>query len=133
MDETESTVKKIKFEHVTLLPESVQKINSWLEQVSFKKKGVKISRKQFVNWLIEKMPENLSSSDLSSLIDKFFDERKLLRQLLRESSKAKAEGREDAGFELVVKTKKPENVVQNQSVKSDNISDNDPPITIENE
>ena len=52
------------------------------------------------------MPENLSSSDLASLIDHFFDERKLLRLLLRESTKAKAEGREDAGFELVVKTKK---------------------------
>lgn len=109
MDEIENKSEKIKFEHVTLLPDSSQKINSWLEQVSFKKKGVKISRKQFVNWLIEKMPENLSSSDLSSLIDRFFDEQKLLRQLLRESVKAKAEGREDAGFELVVKTKKPEN------------------------
>ena len=109
MSELEEIVKKPKLEHVALKPESSQKINAWIEQVSLKKKGVKISRKQFVNWLIEKMPENLSSSDLASLIDHFFDERKLLRLLLRESAKAKAEGREDAGFELVVKTKKPEN------------------------
>lgn len=109
MDELENKIQKPKIEHVGLFLESSQKINAWLEQVSLKKKGVKISRKQFVNWMIEKMPENLSSSDLSSLIDKFFDERKLLRQLLRESEKAIAEGRDDAGFELVVKTKKPEN------------------------
>ena len=109
MDESENEIEKIKFEHVVLMPESSQKIKLWIEQVGLKKKGVKISRKQFVNWLIEKMPENLSSSDLSSLIDNFFDERKLLRQLLRESTKARAEGREDAGFELVVKTKRPEN------------------------
>jgi len=109
MSESDEIVQKPKLEHVALKPESSQKINAWIEQVSLKKKGVKISRKQFVNWLIEKMPENLSSSDLASLIDHFFDERKLLRLLLRESAKAKAEGREDAGFELVVKTKKPEN------------------------
>ena len=109
MSELEEIVQKPKLDHVALNRESSQKINAWIDQVSLKKKGVKISRKQFVNWLIEKMPENLSSSDLASLIDHFFDERKLLRLLLRESAKAKAEGREDAGFELVVKTKKPEN------------------------
>lgn len=109
MSEAEEIFQKPKLDHVALKPESSRKINAWIEQVSLKKKGVKISRKQFVNWLIEKMPENLSSSDLASLIDHFFDERKLLRLLLRESAKAKAEGREDAGFELVVKTKKPEN------------------------
>lgn len=108
MDEIDKKIEKPKLEHVSLVSESSRKINAWLEQVSLKKKGVKISRKQFVNWLIEKTPENLSSTDLSSLIDKFFDEQKLLRQLLRESAKAKAEGREDSGFELVVKAKKPE-------------------------
>lgn len=101
-------IKKTNFDHVALLPSSSQKIKAWTSQVALKKKGVKISRKQFVNWLIEKMPENLSSSDIASLIENFFDERKLLRELLRESNKAKAEGREDAGFELVVKPKKPE-------------------------
>lgn len=109
MSEAEEIVQKEKLDHVALKPESSRKINAWIEQVNLKKKGVKISRKQFVNWLIEKMPENLSSSDLASLIDHFFDERKLLRLLLRESAKAKAEGREDSGFELVVKTKKSEN------------------------
>lgn len=109
----EIEIQKTKLDHVALLPESSKKINAWIEQVSLKKKGVKISRKQFVNWLIDKMPENLSSSDFASLIDNFFDERKLLRLLLRETAKAKAEGRDDAGFELVVKTKKPENKSEN--------------------
>jgi hypothetical protein len=104
----EDIIQKSKLDHVALTEDSSKKIKAWIEQVAQKKKGVKISKKQFVNWLIEKMQENLSSSDLSSLIDKFFDERKLLRLLLRESAKAKAEGREDAGFELVVKTKKAE-------------------------
>lgn len=95
-----------KLEHVALSAASVQKINTWLEQASAKKKGVKISRKDFINWLIEKSPDNLSGGDLSALIDRFYDEAKFLRHLLREVNQAKADGKTDTGFELVVKTKK---------------------------
>ena len=95
-----------KVEHVALSPVAIQKINAWLEQASAKKKGVKISRKDFINWLIEKSPDNLSGGDLAALIDRFYDEAKFLRHLLREVNQAKAEGKSDTGFELVVKTKK---------------------------
>lgn len=95
-----------KLEHVALSAASIRKINAWLEQASLKKKGVKISRKDFINWLIEKSPDNLSGGDLSALIDRFYDEAKFLRHLLREVNQAKADGKTDTGFELVVKTKK---------------------------
>ncbi|MEK7071207.1 MAG: hypothetical protein AAB966_05335 [Patescibacteria group bacterium] len=115
MSENENKIQKEKLEHVALTQDSSKKIGAWIEQISFRKKGLKISRKHFVNWLIEKMPENLSSSDLASLIEKFFDEQKLLRLLLRESAKAKAEGRKDTGFEIVVKAKRLENKPENSS------------------
>ena len=99
-------ITRPKLEHVALSVSSVLKINAWLEQVSAKKKGVKISRKDFINWLIEKSPDNLSGGDLSALIDRFYDEAKFLRHLLREVNQAKANGKTDTGFELVVKTKK---------------------------
>ncbi|MFZ4402478.1 MAG: hypothetical protein ACOYOK_00110 [Pseudobdellovibrionaceae bacterium] len=99
---------RTKLEHVALSAASVQKINAWLEQASAKKKGVKISRKDFINWLIEKSPDNLSGSDLSALIDRFYDEAKFLRHLLREVTQAKAKGKSDSKFELVVKAKKVE-------------------------
>lgn len=95
-----------KIEHVALSSASVQKINAWLEQASAKKKGVKISRKDFINWLIEKSPDNLSGGDLSALIDRFYDEAKFLRHLLREVNQAKADGKSETGFELVLKAKK---------------------------
>jgi len=95
-----------KVEHVALSAVSVIKINSWLEQASVRKKGIKISRKEFVNWLIEKSPDNLSGGDLSALTDRFFDEAKFLRHLLREVKLAKASGKTDTGFELIVKAKK---------------------------
>lgn len=95
-----------KVEHVALSEASIQKINGWLEQASTKKKGVKITRKNFINWLIEKSPDNLSGGDLSALVERFYDEAKFLRHLLREVNQAKADGKTDTGFELVVKTKK---------------------------
>lgn len=112
---SENTVQKPKLEHIALTKDSSKKINAWIEQVNVRKRGIKISRKQFVNWLIEKMPETLGSSDLTLLIEKFFDEQKLLRLLLRESNKARAEGRRDTGFEIVVKTKKPESRSESSS------------------
>lgn len=120
-----SEIVRPKLEHVALSAASTQKINAWLEQVNLKKKGVKISRKDFINWLIEKYPENLSGSDLSALIERFYDEAKFLRQRLREVSQAKAEGKTDTGFELVLKAKKSDvKRDTNEIISSDTIDEN---------
>jgi len=107
-EENQPEIIKKKFETIALSELSSKKITNWLEQISLKKKGIKISRKDFVNWLIEKTPENLGSSDMNSLIDKFYDEENLLRQLLREVKKAKKEGQLEPSLEFIVKTKKAE-------------------------
>ncbi len=105
-EEKKPECARSKLEHVALSRASVKKINAWLEQASSKKKGVKISRKDFINWLVEKSPDNLTAADLSALIDRFYDEAKFLRHLLREVKQAKADGKKNTGFELVVKSKK---------------------------
>ena len=104
--ENKKVKKTKKQDHVALSLESVKKINSWIKQAEQKKKGVSITRKDFINWLIEKSPDQLVPGDLSALVDRFYDEAKFLRQLLRELNQAKAEGKTDTGFEVVVKTKK---------------------------
>lgn len=104
--DTPATNTRPKLEHVALSTSSSQKVDAWLEQISTKRKGVKISRKDFVNWLIEKSPDNLSGGDLSALIERFYDEAAFLRQLLRDVKQAKADGKTESGFELIVKTKK---------------------------
>lgn len=95
-----------KFEHVALTEASSQKITGWLAQAAAKKKGVKIPRKGILNWLVETMPENLSSAELNSLIERFYSEEQFLRQLLREVQEAKSAGNDEPDFELVVKTRK---------------------------
>lgn len=104
--ENGEALAKPRRDNVALLEPSVQKISLWLDQIKAKKKGVKISKKEIVNWLIEKMPDSLSNSDLNAIIDKFYDEEIFLRQLLREVQKAKLDGQTEPSIEFVVKTKK---------------------------
>lgn len=109
MSENEKpTIPRPRFEHIALSESSTLKVNSWFEQINSKKKGVKISRKDFINWFIEKSPDTLSGSDLSAIIDRFYDEAVFLRQLLRDIKQAKANGKMDSGFELILKTRKNE-------------------------
>ncbi len=92
-------------EIVALTETSSKKIARWLEQVESKK--VKLSRKEFLNWFIEKSPDNLSNSDLNAVVEKYYDEEAFLRRLLKEVKEAKKNG--TAGnIELVVKQKRAE-------------------------
>lgn len=93
-------------EHIALSELASEKITNWIEQAAYKKKGVRITRKDFVNWLIEKSPENLGGADLNSLIDRFYDEASFLRQLLREVKTAKKNGQTEPSLEFIVRAKK---------------------------
>lgn len=104
-EQNENKLSK-RYEHIALSENASAKITSWIEQVGIKKKGVRITRKDFVNWLVEKCPENLSNGDLNSLIDRFYDEASFLRQLLREVKTAKKNGQTEPALEFIVRTKK---------------------------
>lgn len=101
--ETEKKDKK-KIEHVALSENAIQKINRWFEQINAKKK-IRLSRKDLVNWLIEKVPDNLSGSDLGAIVEAFYDDEAYLRQLLRDVKKAKAEGKDDS-IDVIVRPKR---------------------------
>lgn len=104
-EQNENKLSK-RYEHIALSENASAKVTSWIEQVGIKKKGVRITRKDFVNWLIEKSPENLSNGDLNSLIDRFYDEASFLRQLLREVKTAKKNGQTEPALEFIVRMKK---------------------------
>ena len=104
-DQSEKKIKP-RFEHVALNEVSVQKINRWFEQINAKKK-IKLSRKDLLNWVIEKSPENFSNNELNAIIENFYDNEAYLRQLLREVKKAKADGSEET-LDLIVRSKRPE-------------------------
>lgn len=103
MKDENKSEDRTRFEAVALTELSSQKIDRWLEQVAAKR--VRLSRKEFMNWFIEKSLENLSNADLNAIVDRYYDEEKFLRQLLREMKQAKKDG-QPGNMEIVVRQKK---------------------------
>lgn len=117
-DANDKTILK-RHEHIAISELASEKITNWIEQAANKKKGVRITRKDFVNWLIEKSPENLGGADLNSLIDRFYDEASFLRQLLREVKTAKKNGQTEPALEFIVRAKKSEQKKEEIAVVED--------------
>lgn len=107
-------------EMVLLTESASKKIVHWLEQIENKK--VKLSRKEFLNWFIEKSPINLSNSDLNSIVEKYYDEEAFLRRLLKEVKQAKRNGLA-GNIELVVKQKRTD--IDREDVKTIDIDQNE--------
>ena len=105
-DEMGEPKPKKHVEHIALSEASSEKITNWIDQVQAKKKGVRITRKDFLNWRLEEDPDVLSSKDVNALIERFYDEESLLRQLLRDVKKAKKNGQTEPTMDLVVRVKK---------------------------
>jgi len=91
-------------ENVALESIPSQKIDRWIEQAE-QKCNVRLSRKAMLNWYLTKSPENLSSSDLSQISEKFYDEEKFLLNLIRKVRVAKKTGAE-ASVEVVVRQRR---------------------------
>lgn len=98
--------EKVERLQVALQRDAAQKIDRWRNQVAAKC-NVEISRRALLNWYVSKSPENLSSSDLAQITQKFFDEEKLLKSLLQKVRRARESGTE-TGVELVVRQKRNE-------------------------
>lgn len=91
---------------VALFEEAAQKIDRWRAQVAAKC-NVELSRRAILNWYVTKSPENLSSSDLAQISQKFYDEEKFLKSLLLKLKRAKEAGTETE-VEVVVRQRKAE-------------------------
>ncbi len=79
--------KKPKVEQVALTENSVRKIEGWFAQMP----GLDLSKREFVNWLIERQPDEISSSDISDLVNVFYSKEKFFQQLMRKAKQAKSE------------------------------------------
>lgn len=90
---------------IALTDVNSEKVDRWLEQVFAKR--VQLSRREFLNWFIEKSPENLSNSDLGAIVERYYDEEAYLRRLVREVKQSKKEGRANQ-LEFIVRPRKSE-------------------------
>ena len=83
--------KKPKIEQVALTEKAAKKIGGWLAQVP----GLDLSKREFVNWLIERQPDEISTADISDLVNVFYSKEKFFQQLVRKAKQAKSEGVEE--------------------------------------
>ncbi len=60
-------------ERITLAPEALIRINSWIATVRPKLKGSPVSRGDLVNWLITNHASDLSEAEMLALSTTFFD------------------------------------------------------------
>ena len=51
-EEKQVKVRQTYSDRITLKPESLCRIDGWLEQLENQFKGIKISRTQLINWLV---------------------------------------------------------------------------------
>lgn len=92
--ETEQTEEKmiqpkILEEKVALTKESADKLQVWISFVQEKKKGTLLTKKGLVNWLISQLPEMPTKAESTQLIEKFYDEERYYRVLLKEAKERK--------------------------------------------
>lgn len=90
----EEIPKPKKIDRVELLPESIDRLQSWQKQIDNNCPKVMTSKKDLVNWVIAEHKETLSDSDLRKIRDRFFDPVQYLKSLLRKAEAAKSQGQE---------------------------------------
>jgi len=123
-NEIETIDKKDKqlTKQIALVEFSLQKLDRWAEQVNSKNK-IQISRKELLNWWLERSPENLSNSEINAVVDKFYDEEALLSRLLRDVKKAKKLGNTKPTLDVVVKPKRLDQAKRDLNLDAEDESD----------
>lgn len=77
---------------VTIDQKNLTKVARWMDQIESQTNGVKVTRKDIVNWLICAHAESLSTKELSAISRLFYDEERMLLQILKNVRRAKANG-----------------------------------------
>lgn len=109
-------------ENVALESIPSQKLDRWIEQAE-QKCNVRLSRKAMLNWYLAKSPENLSSSDLSQISEKFYDEERFLLNLIRKVRVAKKTGAE-ANVEVVVRQRRTKDATPSENDQKEDAPSN---------
>jgi hypothetical protein len=103
----DAAIKKQKHpDRITLAPSALEKLSQWTGQLNSKNPGVTATRSDLVAWLIAIHADELSSSELNLLEEKFFDSVKYAKWAVKAVIEAKARG-EVLNFKLIGKDAKP--------------------------
>ncbi len=107
-------------ERITLTTEALNRVSFWLEQVAPHMKGSSVTRSQLVSWALCNRDNGLSESEVSKLVNAFFDPVKAVLWAV-ESLKGRRKAGEEIDLqnfmsEVLATNKKP--VVKKRNKKS---------------
>lgn len=74
-------------ERVSLVKATASILDGWLNQLSPRLQGVKVTRSDLVNWLLKRHPSMLTEKELASLEQELFDPVKALEAAVAEAKK----------------------------------------------
>ena len=74
-------------ERVSLVKATASILDGWLNQLSPRLQGVKVTRSDLVNWLLKRHPSLLTEKELASLEQELFDPVKALEAAVAEAKK----------------------------------------------
>ena len=107
--------------------DSITRLGEWSDVVSLRLRGVKLTRSDLVNFLIESHPATLTDTELKGLGLRYFDEVKFAQWAIRELKDATVRGEETSLLEIM-EANRPARAtpvrVRTQKQKSPNTPDN---------
>jgi hypothetical protein len=90
--DTQKAKKRRHEDRITLNDSSLNKVDSWISQVTSLSKGVSLNRRDLVNWFIENQDDALSPSVAHQLKTSFFNELRFLNEAIKEVRSARTRG-----------------------------------------
>jgi len=79
-------------DRISLSSDSIKRIDGWLSQIAPRLKGVKLSRTDIVNWLVQVQADELSEQLQADIEKRYFDPVKALEWAAKMAKSAKGEG-----------------------------------------
>lgn len=107
MDEEKQVKRRQTYsDRITLKPESLCRIDGWLEQLENQFKGIKISRTQLINWLVMERKVEFSRDEQANLQRAFFDDEMLGLWVIRELKERRGRGEQTSYLAVLAEATK---------------------------
>ena len=79
-------------ERITLSPEALEKVNTWISIITPRLKGTSLNRSELISWVVMNQPKTLSEPTLKEIERYFFDPVKALAWASAEVTKRRKSG-----------------------------------------
>ena len=90
---TKIKMQKDPVERIAVRNVALQTLNGWVDQLGEQVQGIKISRTELVEWLIQKHQKTLSADEVASIKNQYFDDVQLAVWALKKLRAARSEGK----------------------------------------